>query len=43
MLVGDLDTWPVIVGIGKEREQWREEEWSMEEKESRRYMNTRTI
>jgi len=37
MLVGVLGIWPIIAGIKEEREQWREEEWSIEEEESRRF------
>jgi len=43
MLVGVLDTWPIIAGIGEEGEQWREEEWSIEEEESRRFRTIQTI
>jgi len=43
MLVGVLGTWPIIAGIREEGERWREEEWSMEEKESRRFRTIQTI
>ena len=43
MLVGVLGTWPVIAGIGEEGEQWREEEWSMEEEELRIFRTIQTI
>ena len=38
MLVGDLGTWPTIVGTEvKEEEWWRTGEWSMDEEELRRF------
>jgi len=39
MPVGDLGIWPIIAEIEEEEEQWREEKWSIEEEESRRFMN----
>ena len=32
MLVGVLGTWPVTVGIGEEKEQWKRGEQSMRER-----------
>jgi len=39
--VGDLGTWPVIVGIRGREEEWQKGGgWNMEEGESRELMNT---
>jgi len=42
MLVGVLGIWPIIAGI-REAEWLRGEGWNMEEKESRKILNIRTI
>jgi len=39
MPVEVLGTWPVIVEIEEEEEQWRGEEWNMEEEVSREILN----
>ena len=43
MLVEALGTWPVIVEIGEEEDQWMEEEWNMGEEGSRRFSIKKTI
>ena len=39
MPVGDSGIWTIIVEIREEEEQWKEEEWSMEGEELKRFMN----
>ena len=39
MSVEVLGTWPVTIGIEKEEEQWREEEWNMGEEGLRAILN----
>ena len=44
MLVGALDTWPVIAEIGVREEEWQKGGgWNIEEGELRELMNTWTI
>ena len=43
MLAGALGTWPVIVEIEEEGDQWMEEGWNMGEEGSRRFSIKETI
>jgi len=39
MYAGVLGTWPVTAEIKEEEEQWREEEWNIEEESLREIWN----
>jgi len=43
MPVEVLGTWPAIAGTGEERDQWKEEGWSIVEDKLRRLLTMRTI